>query len=265
MSGESIVTLIAQRQDIEQFRKKNWVGSFAEYLDLVKADPRCTRNAFQRVYDMVTAAGSHTYEVAREKRTHYRFFDDPDGHGRDAIFGLEEALEQLVNAFKSAARGYGIEKRVLLLHGPVGSSKSTIARLLKQGAGSRTVRSGCRRPCTRSAGHDEEHSEPFMWCPMNEEPLHLGARPLPSRMSRQRPQRGRASRPGRLPGEDHRANWMPVSAAYMYAERLREIRRRLDACHTRHSRQANDPQRAGSRSASARSSPKTKRTRTRPS
>src|SRR5215468_10649787 len=28
---------------------------------------------------------------------------------------------------------YGTERRVLLLHGPVGSSKSTIARLLKKG------------------------------------------------------------------------------------------------------------------------------------
>jgi serine protein kinase len=40
---------------------------------------------------------------------------------------------QLVNAFKSAAHEYGTERRVLLLHGPVGSSKSTIARLLKRG------------------------------------------------------------------------------------------------------------------------------------
>ena len=40
---------------------------------------------------------------------------------------------QLVNSFKSAAQGYGTERRVLLLHGPVGSSKSTIARLLKRG------------------------------------------------------------------------------------------------------------------------------------
>ena len=39
----------------------------------------------------------------------------------------------LVNVFKSAAKGYGIERRVLLLHGPVGSCKSTIARLLKKG------------------------------------------------------------------------------------------------------------------------------------
>src|SRR5262249_50929592 len=33
----------------------------------------------------------------------------------------------------SAAKGYGTERRVLLLHGPVGSAKSTIARLLKRG------------------------------------------------------------------------------------------------------------------------------------
>ena len=50
-----------------------------------------------------------------------------------AHFGLDLPLEALVNAFKSAAKGYGIEKRVLLLHGPVGSSKSTIARMLKKG------------------------------------------------------------------------------------------------------------------------------------
>src|SRR5262249_37062574 len=31
------------------------------------------------------------------------------------------------------AQRYGTEKRVILLHGPVGSSKSTIARLLKKG------------------------------------------------------------------------------------------------------------------------------------
>ena len=57
----------------------------------------------------------------------------PTIDGRDAVFGLDGPLWLLVNAFKSAAQGYGIEKRVLLLHGPVGSSKSTIARLLKKG------------------------------------------------------------------------------------------------------------------------------------
>ena len=39
----------------------------------------------------------------------------------------------LVDFFKSAAQGYGTERRILLLHGPVGSAKSTICRLLKKG------------------------------------------------------------------------------------------------------------------------------------
>ncbi len=132
-NGHSIVSLVAERQDLDQFRRKNWTGAFEEYLDLVKGNPHITRNAFQRVYEMIMAAGTTTHEIARETRTSYLFFSDPEEKGRDAVFGLDETLELLVNAFKSAAKGYGIEKRVLLLHGPVGSSKSTIARLLKKG------------------------------------------------------------------------------------------------------------------------------------
>ena len=66
------------------------------------------------------------------------------------MFGLDDSLWHLVNAFKSAAQGYGIEKRVLLLHGPVGSSKSTIARLLKKGLERYSTTTKAR--CTRSAG-----------------------------------------------------------------------------------------------------------------
>jgi serine protein kinase len=40
---------------------------------------------------------------------------------------------KFVNVLRSAALGYGTEKRVILLHGPVGSAKSTICRLLKKG------------------------------------------------------------------------------------------------------------------------------------
>src|SRR6476660_10375653 len=132
--GREIISLVGQRQDLEQFRKKNWVGTFEEYLDLVRQKPEVTRNAFERVYDMIMAAGTTVYEESRGvRRVHFKFFDDPENEGRDAVFGLDEPLEHLVNALKSASKGYGIEKRVLLLHGPVGSSKSTIARLLKHG------------------------------------------------------------------------------------------------------------------------------------
>ena len=49
------------------------------------------------------------------------------------IFGLEGTLMDLVRFIRGAAGGYGTERRVLLLHGPVGSAKSTICRLLKKG------------------------------------------------------------------------------------------------------------------------------------
>jgi serine protein kinase len=49
------------------------------------------------------------------------------------VFGLDIPLMRLVHVLRAASEGYGPEKRVILLHGPVGSSKSTIARLLKKG------------------------------------------------------------------------------------------------------------------------------------
>ena len=80
--GREIVSLIGQRQDLDQFRKKNWEGTFDQYLDIVSQDGRATRNAFQRVYDMILSYGTETYEVTREKRVHYKFFGDPDYGGR---------------------------------------------------------------------------------------------------------------------------------------------------------------------------------------
>jgi serine protein kinase len=170
-SGHGVISLISERQDIGQFRKKHWAGSFEEYLDVVAADPRVVRNAFERVYDMVISYGTESYEVAREKRVHFKFFDDPLENGADAVFGLDEPLQALVNAFKSAAQGYGIEKRVLLLHGPVGSSKSTIARLLKRGL--ETYSQSDDGALFTLGWMDLEDRSTVHWCPMHEEPLHL--------------------------------------------------------------------------------------------
>lgn len=169
-AGHDILSHVQERQDLDQFRKENWVGSFQDYLDLVQQNPLITRNAYQRMYDMIMSYGTDEYEVGREKRTHYRFFDDPRNGGADAVFGLEKALADLVNAFKSAARGYGIEKRVLLLHGPVGSSKSTIARMLKKGL---EEYSQSDEGALYTLGWHNEETGEIDWCPMNEEPLHL--------------------------------------------------------------------------------------------
>jgi serine protein kinase len=172
-TGSDLISLIASRQNLDDYQKKHWCGSFAEYLDVVKRDPSVTRTAYQRLYDMIMSKGTEEIIVNKEKLVRYKFFEDPDNSGEDAIFGLERTLTSLVNILKSAANGYGTERRVLLLHGPVGSSKSTLARLLKKGLErySRTEEGRLFTYGWKDFGPDGE--EIYTDCPMHEEPLHL--------------------------------------------------------------------------------------------
>ena len=128
-----LVGRIAALQDKSSFKELHWEGSFEEYLKIVRDNPRVTRTAFQRIYDMILSHGKTEYIDNKKKLIRYHFFHDEHFGGRDAVYGLDVPLMKLVNVFKSAAQGYGTEKRVILLHGPVGSSKSTIVRLLKKG------------------------------------------------------------------------------------------------------------------------------------
>lgn len=174
MNGQSLVDFVRNLQDVYTFRNQHWEGSFAEYLDVVHKNPKVARTAYQRLYDMIMSYGSEPYTSFRQELVHYKFFDDPFDQGRDAIFGLDHALMDLVQFFQSAARGYGTERRVLLLHGPVGSAKSTIARLIKKGleAYSKTDDGALYTMIWDTA-------DGVMECPMHEEPLRLV--PLSSR------------------------------------------------------------------------------------
>src|SRR3954466_8198950 len=112
--GRDIIALVAQRQDCEQFRRKNWVGTFAEHLDIVREHPEVTRTAYQRLYDMILSHGTEEVYELKEKLTRFKFFNDFAAKYGEEIYGLDRPLMQLANAFKSAAKGYGTERRVLL-------------------------------------------------------------------------------------------------------------------------------------------------------
>jgi serine protein kinase len=173
----TLVSRIASLQDYDVYEDLHWEDSFEAYLDLVRKNPRVTRNAFQRCYDMVLSHGCEEYIDNKKKLIRYNFFSDAHNGGRDAIFGLDVPLMRLMNVLKSAAQGYGTEKRVILLHGPVGSSKSTIVRLLKHGIEeySRTPEGALYTyhwelpgDLARLAGNQEQFH-----CPMHDEPLRL--------------------------------------------------------------------------------------------
>jgi len=171
-SSNNIINLIGNLQDVKGYRELHWDGGLAEYLDIVKANPNVARNAFQRVHDMILSYGTEEVTEHKEKLIRYKFFSDPIDHGRDAVYGLERSLMKFVSLFKSAAKGYGTEKRVFLLHGPVGSAKSTIARLLKKGL---EAYSAIKEGALYSYAWKQENNGQVTWvnCPMHEEPLHL--------------------------------------------------------------------------------------------
>lgn len=125
--------LIRSLQKNTKFEDLTWSGSFDDYLNLVRESPKVTRNAFQRMYDMIMESGTTEYVDVKKQIVHYRFFDDEENDGKDAVYGADIPLMKLVNVLRAASLGYGTEKRVILLHGPVGSAKSTICRQLKQG------------------------------------------------------------------------------------------------------------------------------------
>ena len=169
----SWLTYIQSLQNIDAYREQHWEGSFADYLEVVRKDPRVIRTAYQRIYDMIVSYGTEDYTEYKKRITHFKFFNDPFNSGQDAVYGLDVPLMKLVNVFKSAAYGYGTERRVILLHGPVGSSKSTIVRLLKRG-----LEDYSRRPDGMLFTFhwdlaDTGLEERLFACPMHEEPLHL--------------------------------------------------------------------------------------------
>lgn len=127
-----------------------WEGTFADYVELVRRNPKIARFAHARIYDMIVWHGVE--EVGGRKK--YKFFENE-------LFGLDRTLEKLVEEyFHSAAMRLDVKKRILLLMGPVSGGKSTIVTLLKRGL-------------ERYSLTDEGALYAIKGCPMHEEPLHL--------------------------------------------------------------------------------------------
>src|ERR1051326_7259930 len=176
----NILSAIANIQNADEYKELNWEGSFDDYLKVVQDSPRVTRNAFQRIYDMILSHGIEEVVEHKKKYSRYKFFRDERHHGRDAVYGIDQSLNHLVDIFKAASRNYGTERRVILLHGPVGSAKSTIVRLLKKGLEeySRTPEGAMYTFAWTNVTGDVEKEvyqlgSDELSCPMREDPLHL--------------------------------------------------------------------------------------------
>src|ERR1044071_9371640 len=96
----NILSAIANLQSAQEYQELNWEGSFEDYLKLVQENPRVTRNAFQRIYDMILSYGVDDYLEHKKKITRYRFFRDDRHNGLDAVDGIDQRVTHLVDFFR---------------------------------------------------------------------------------------------------------------------------------------------------------------------
>ncbi len=171
---------IALKLKREQARDKYKTIRFEEYLEMVREDPRLIRNAHQRLYDMIISHGKEVYKRDGKELIRYRFFDDPFSGGEDAIYGIDEALKNFVDIFEAAAKGLGPDHRIILLHGPVATAKSTIGKLLRRGLEEYSkTEDGRLYTYEWDVSNFDDEPMGIVPCPIFEEPLRLI--PLPER------------------------------------------------------------------------------------
>lgn len=158
-----------------------WEGEFNDYLAIAQRQPQVAYSAYQRMYASIVRHGSRPYTFARDELIHYDFFDDLVGNGRDGVYGLDRHMMRLVEIMKAGAAKLGQERRITLLLGPVGSSKSTIARLLRRGLQAHTKTDEGKLYTFSWVANDDKGRELLgigtnqqeLACPMHEDPFML--------------------------------------------------------------------------------------------
>jgi serine protein kinase len=126
-----------------QFEAQKRVLSFGEYLDLVQANPRGhTRDSCRYLKDCMDFFGSYEVERPAANLKRWKLFDlefglHNSGHQaelrlRDRLAGHEGAQESFYRILDGFERE-GRANRLVLLHGPNGSAKSTFAACLMRG------------------------------------------------------------------------------------------------------------------------------------
>jgi serine protein kinase len=117
----------------ESFAQNRRVLSFGEYLDLIlQAPERQLRSAAQYMVDCFDHYGTEDVSYPWGSIRRFKLFDVPWDDGRDRLIGQEQVQNQVYRALENFVRDGAVNKLVLL-HGPNGSAKSTFVRCVGRG------------------------------------------------------------------------------------------------------------------------------------
>jgi predicted Ser/Thr protein kinase len=106
--------------------------SFEEYLDLFLQQPRAqTRNSAEYLRDVMDHFGTEQVPHPTGPMRRFKLFDLTDGDRTGRVAGQEEVQNAFYRLLSNFIRAGAVNK-VILLHGPNGSAKSTMVESLKR-------------------------------------------------------------------------------------------------------------------------------------
>ena len=122
-------TLVGLHEAVrEDFTRNRRVMSFAEYLALAFAEPtRQLRTSTQYIVDCFDHYGTTKVKYPWGEVSRFNLFDAPWADGEDRLFGQELVQNETYQVLRSFVRD-GRPNKLILLHGPNGSAKSTFIR-----------------------------------------------------------------------------------------------------------------------------------------
>src|SRR3954451_14962957 len=117
----------------ESYARNRRVMSFGEYFTLFVNDTKLhVRSASQYLRDVFDHFGSETVRGPRGILTRWRLFDCPWDEGKNSLKGQEEVQASVYRLVSNFAKE-GRTNRLVMLHGPNGSAKSTFVSCLQRG------------------------------------------------------------------------------------------------------------------------------------
>lgn len=127
-----VLARIAESASAE-FKRGQIIKSFREFLEDVYERPLVhTRNAAQYLWDMVRFFGYREVQGPGGPVRRWNVFDAPSTAGKGRVHGQERAQAEIVKYIRAFAEKGKVDK-LLMLHGPNGSSKSTTVECLMKG------------------------------------------------------------------------------------------------------------------------------------
>jgi serine protein kinase len=129
---QDVENLLADLGDAvrDDFTRNRRVMSFAEYLNLVVGEPaRQLRSSAQYLVDCFDYYGTSSVRYPWGDVRRFHLFDAPWAGGEDMLFGQEYVQNSVYRVLRTFVQD-GRPNKLILLHGPNGSAKSTLIRCL---------------------------------------------------------------------------------------------------------------------------------------